>query len=88
MGLLEDVSLSYIGMCTPSQADLFNVDVNEVYANHFVLPELGVLGSSGLASPGDFAYPVASFDIDQSQWESTYHILHDFRVNLLNGCLF
>ncbi|KAK7691001.1 hypothetical protein QCA50_006104 [Cerrena zonata] len=48
--------------------------VNEVYANHFVLPELGVLGSSGLANPGDFAYPVASFDIDQSPWEVVYKI--------------
>lgn len=43
--------------------------VQEVYGSHYELPELGPVGSNGMALPRDFEYPVASFDIDQSNWE-------------------
>ncbi|SMR45445.1 unnamed protein product [Zymoseptoria tritici ST99CH_1A5] len=33
----------------------------ELYQGHFTLPELGPIGSSGLASPRDFQAPVASY---------------------------
>ncbi|KAF4122740.1 homogentisate 1,2-dioxygenase [Geosmithia morbida] len=36
----------------------------ELYQGHFGLPELGPMGSSGLANPRDFQSPVASFDDD------------------------
>ncbi|KAI0787799.1 homogentisate 1,2-dioxygenase [Fomes fomentarius] len=42
----------------------------EVFGSHFELPDLGPLGTHGLANPRDFESPVASFDIDQSPWES------------------
>lgn len=45
-------------------------DIQEIYGSHYELPELGPLGGSGLASPRDFESPLASFDIDQSSWES------------------
>ncbi|ROW00861.1 hypothetical protein VPNG_08296 [Cytospora leucostoma] len=36
----------------------------ELYQGHFVLPELGPIGSNGLASARDFQAPVACFDED------------------------
>lgn len=36
----------------------------EVYTNHFQLPELGPIGSNGLANPQDFLTPVAAYDPD------------------------
>ena len=41
----------------------------EIYTNHFELPELGPIGSNGLANARDFQAPVASFEDDQSEWE-------------------
>ena len=48
------------------------VDVQEIFGSRFELPELGPLGANGLANPRDFEFPVASFEIDQSPWESEY----------------
>lgn len=36
----------------------------ELYQGHFGLPELGPIGSNGLANPRDFQVPVACFDDD------------------------
>ena len=44
-------------------------DIQEIFGSHYELPELGPLGANGLANVRDFEHPVASFDIDQSQWE-------------------
>lgn len=41
----------------------------EIYTNHFELPELGPIGSNGLANVRDFQAPVASFEDDESEWE-------------------
>lgn len=38
----------------------------EIYAGHFQLPELGPIGSNGLANARDFQIPTASFDDDES----------------------
>lgn len=38
--------------------------VCEVFDGHFELPDLGVIGSNGLASPRDFRYPTAWYEID------------------------
>ncbi|KIW19658.1 homogentisate 1,2-dioxygenase [Exophiala spinifera] len=43
--------------------------VHEIFGSHFELPDLGVIGSNGLAHPRDFEYPVAAFDLDDSKWE-------------------
>jgi homogentisate 1,2-dioxygenase len=43
--------------------------IQEVYGSHYELPELGPIGSNGMALPRDFEIPVASFDVDQSSWE-------------------
>jgi homogentisate 1,2-dioxygenase len=41
----------------------------ELYPGHFQLPELGPIGSNGLANARDFQAPTASFDEDtDSQW--------------------
>jgi homogentisate 1,2-dioxygenase len=40
--------------------------VLEVYKGHFVLPELGPIGSNGLANARDFLYPVAWFEPERS----------------------
>jgi homogentisate 1,2-dioxygenase len=46
--------------------------IQEVFGCHYELPELGPVGSNGMALPRDFEIPVASFDIDQSPWEIVY----------------
>ncbi|KAI6080631.1 putative homogentisate 1,2-dioxygenase [Hypoxylon rubiginosum] len=43
--------------------------VQEIFGGHYELPDLGPLGSNCLAHPRDFEFPIASFDIDTSQWE-------------------
>ncbi|KAH8646821.1 homogentisate 1,2-dioxygenase [Xylariales sp. PMI_506] len=43
--------------------------IQEIYGSHYELPELGPVGSNGMALPRDFQYPVASFDVDQSTWQ-------------------
>ena len=48
----------------------FGPDIQEIYGTHYELPELGPLGANGLANVRDFESPVASFDIDQGDWES------------------
>lgn len=48
----------------------FLKDIQELYGSHYQLPELGPLGTHGLANPRDFEHPVASFDIDQTPWQS------------------
>ena len=41
--------------------------VLEVFKGHFDLPDLGPIGSNGLANPRDFEHPVASFDASPSE---------------------
>ncbi|PPQ83494.1 hypothetical protein CVT25_006984 [Psilocybe cyanescens] len=48
--------------------------IQEIYGQHYTLPELGPLGGHGLANARDFETPVASFDIDQSHWEIVYKV--------------
>lgn len=43
--------------------------IHEIFGSHFELPELGPIGSNGLAHPRDFESPAASFDIDSSAWQ-------------------
>jgi homogentisate 1,2-dioxygenase len=43
--------------------------VCENYGAHFRLPELGPIGSNGLANPRDFLAPVAAFDDSSGEWE-------------------
>ncbi|KAI9149879.1 homogentisate 1,2-dioxygenase [Paramyrothecium foliicola] len=40
----------------------------ELHEGHFQLPELGPLGSNGLANTRDFQVPVAAYDEDFSPW--------------------
>ncbi|KAH7025682.1 putative homogentisate 1,2-dioxygenase [Microdochium trichocladiopsis] len=48
--------------------------IHEVFGSHFELPDLGIIGSNGLAAPRDFEYPVASFEMDKSRWEVIYKL--------------
>jgi homogentisate 1,2-dioxygenase len=43
--------------------------IQEIFGHHYELPELGPIGSNGMAHPRDFEVPVASFDIDDSKWK-------------------
>jgi homogentisate 1,2-dioxygenase len=45
--------------------------IQEVFGTYYELPELGAVGSNGLALPRDFESPVASFDIDETLWTIT-----------------
>ena len=53
----------------------------ELYQGHFRLPELGPIGSNGLANVRDFQAPKASFTKDASG-ENTYTILSKFAGRL------
>ena len=56
--------------------------IQEIFGTHYELPELGPVGSNGLALPRDFESPVASFDINSSHWEITHKLgggLHTYR---------
>lgn len=46
------------------------LDIQEVFGAHYELPNLGPLGANGLANARDFESPVASFEVDQTPWES------------------
>ncbi|KAI0073863.1 RmlC-like cupin [Panus rudis PR-1116 ss-1] len=48
--------------------------IQEIYNAHYELPELGPLGANGMANPRDFEHPIASFEVDRSDWEVVYKI--------------
>ena len=52
-----------------NELNVLAADIQEIFGSQFELPELGPLGTHGLANPRDFESPVASFDVDQSPWE-------------------
>ncbi|KAI0059248.1 homogentisate 1,2-dioxygenase [Artomyces pyxidatus] len=56
--------------------------IQEIFGSQFELPELGPLGTHGLANASDFESPVASFDIDQSPWEIVYKSVSVFDLGL------
>ncbi|KAH6887457.1 homogentisate-dioxygenase [Thelonectria olida] len=43
----------------------------ELFEGHFQLPELGPIGSNGLANARDFQAPVAAYEDDESDWRIT-----------------
>ncbi|KAI0022680.1 homogentisate 1,2-dioxygenase [Xylariomycetidae sp. FL0641] len=43
--------------------------IQEVFGSHYELPDMGPIGSNGMALPRDFEYPIASYDEDMSEWE-------------------
>ncbi|OAQ86116.1 homogentisate 1,2-dioxygenase [Purpureocillium lilacinum] len=56
--------------------------IQEVFGAHYRLPELGPVGSNGMALPRDFEHPVASFDVDETPWDVVYKLaggLHSCR---------
>ena len=57
--------------------------VLEVYDGHFRLPDLGPIGSNGLANPRDFKTPVAFFEDDDDDQSTVYKV-----VNKYGGKLF
>jgi homogentisate 1,2-dioxygenase len=42
--------------------------IAEVFKGHFVIPDLGPLGSNGLANPRDFEFPVAWYEDKVEKW--------------------
>ena len=42
--------------------------ITEVYKGHFVIPDLGPIGSNGLANPRDFETPVAWYEDIEEKW--------------------
>ncbi|KAJ1324348.1 homogentisate 1,2-dioxygenase [Microdochium nivale] len=54
----------------------------ELYQEHFVLPELGPIGSNCLANPRDFQIPVARFDEDTG---TLWTIINKFNERLFSA---
>uniref|UniRef100_A0A8H7NF98 homogentisate 1,2-dioxygenase n=1 Tax=Bionectria ochroleuca TaxID=29856 RepID=A0A8H7NF98_BIOOC len=57
----------------------------ELYQGHFVLPELGPIGSNGLANARDFQSPVACFDEDCGSLASEGSVQHTVTVKFNNA---
>jgi homogentisate 1,2-dioxygenase len=49
-----------------SKDDFARGYILEIYKGRFEIPDLGPIGSNGLANPRDFEYPVAHYDKDQT----------------------
>ena len=77
--LLADVSIRAAPLLNARNLNRYS-DILDVFGSHFELPDLGPLGTHGLANTRDFESPVASFDIDQSPWESECNPLSFFRI--------
>lgn len=73
MGRLVDVRLSLLITFEHFPAE--SLDIQEIFGSHYSLPELGPLGTHGLANRRDFEHPVAAFEVDQNDWESKCHLL-------------
>lgn len=56
--------------------------VLEVFKGHFSLPELGPIGSNGLANAQDFQYPVAWFEEPLEESQSSPMLYNKFRSKL------
>jgi homogentisate 1,2-dioxygenase len=56
--------------------------VLEIYKGHFALPELGPIGSNGLANARDFQYPVAWYEPQTPSSSSTSTLLNKFGSQL------
>eukprot|EP01103_Thecamoeba_quadrilineata_P001929 TRINITY_DN1179_c0_g1_i1.p5 TRINITY_DN1179_c0_g1~~TRINITY_DN1179_c0_g1_i1.p5 ORF type:complete len:105 (-),score=21.84 TRINITY_DN1179_c0_g1_i1:594-908(-) len=41
----------------------------QIMGGHFTLPDLGPIGSNGLANPRDFEYPVAAYSEGPFDWQ-------------------
>jgi homogentisate 1,2-dioxygenase len=54
--------------------------MQEIFGSHYDLPELGPVGSNGMALPRDFESPVASFDVDSSDWEIVYKMAGSLHI--------
>lgn len=57
----------------------------ELYQNHFILPELGPIGSNGLANARDFQAPVACFSEDHGTTASDGPNKYSVMVKFNNG---
>ncbi|KAF2667867.1 homogentisate 1,2-dioxygenase [Microthyrium microscopicum] len=56
----------------------------ELYSGHFALPELGPIGTNGLANGGDFQCPVAAFEEDFEDG-NTYTLVAKFAGKLFRA---
>ncbi|KAK2020779.1 Homogentisate 1,2-dioxygenase [Colletotrichum zoysiae] len=70
-------------VCVIQRGQRFRVSVEgptrgyilEIWGSHFELPELGPLGSNGLANARDFLYPKASYTVSRDDpWEVVYKL--------------
>ena len=53
----------------------------EIYKGHFVIPDLGPIGTNGMANPRDFQTPVAWYeDVDKP-----FTIINKFGGKFFNG---
>jgi homogentisate 1,2-dioxygenase len=58
--------------------------VLEVFKGHFELPELGPIGSNGLANARDFLHPTAWCVTDQDEYHTSSLLLHKFNQQLFS----
>lgn len=84
-------------ICVIQRGQRFKVSVEgptrgyilEIWGAHYELPELGPLGSNGLANARDFMYPKASYKVTRDDpWEIVYKLGGKFFKSTQNHCPF
>ena len=50
------------------EGDMSRGWICETFTGHFVIPDLGPIGSNGLANERDFKYPVAAYVDEDEDW--------------------
>lgn len=50
----------------------------EVYKGHFILPDMGPIGSNGMANGRDFEVPVAWYEDTTEEWTITNKFMGEF----------
>jgi homogentisate 1,2-dioxygenase len=84
-------------ICVIQRGQRFKVSVEgptrgyllEIWGSNFELPELGPLGSNGMANARDFLHPKAKYNVTQNDpWEIVYKLGGQFFKSTQNHCPF
>ena len=74
-------------ICVIQRGIKFSVDVlegnsrgyiTEVFKGHFVIPDLGPIGSNGMANPRDFEIPSAWYEDNEEKWTIINKFMGEF----------
>ena len=74
---LGRIRVDPLEICVVQRGIKFSVDliegksrgyITEVFKGHFTIPDLGPIGSNGLANPRDFEIPTSWYEDNEEKW--------------------